>query len=249
MFPSLKSCVPRFKRLKDLLSDPMVELYLLFYSAVLPNFTVFNRFLQREDPCIYAIYSQLHLFVKRLLGKFVPVIQIKAANNIKDVEYKGEENQICNEDLFIGFATKQQIKKLLNDGDVDPRKIVIFYKAVRKYYEVATSQIFLKLPLNDELLRHAQFVDFFERERRTFSDVEFFIEKYSYFFSLSVSQSEALRPALQDKFTNYQLMEKLDIPETIWEDARIKVIDEDEEETYLSSVWMSSGLIWHPSSL
>ena len=64
--------------------------------------------------------------------------------------------------LFIGFMTKQQITKLLNDGDVDPKKVAEFYEAVRQFYEMATAESLAKLPLDDELLLHARFVDFFQ---------------------------------------------------------------------------------------
>ncbi len=41
----------RFQHLKQH-SDPITEVYRLFYEAVIPAFTTFNRFL-RETPCIY----------------------------------------------------------------------------------------------------------------------------------------------------------------------------------------------------
>jgi len=43
----------RFQQLSKALEDPMVEIYLLFYQAVLPIFTRINLLLQREDPNIY----------------------------------------------------------------------------------------------------------------------------------------------------------------------------------------------------
>ena len=39
----------RFKRLKSYYSDYMTEIYLLFYQAVLPCFTNFNKLLQHEE--------------------------------------------------------------------------------------------------------------------------------------------------------------------------------------------------------
>ena len=52
MYPALKSYFlsnteskPRFKRLKQQFADPMVEVYHLFFQAVLPTFTFPNKFL------------------------------------------------------------------------------------------------------------------------------------------------------------------------------------------------------------
>ncbi len=171
MYPALKSyflsnseAEARFKCLKNHFRDPMVEIYLQFYHAVLPTFTIVNLFLQREDPCIFAVYKQLRNFVKRLLGKFVSIQYIREAEDIKDVQYNNRENQLEDKQLFIGFMTKQQITKLLNDGDVDPRKVAEFYKAVRQFYEMATAESLAKLPLDDKLLLHARFVDFFREK-------------------------------------------------------------------------------------
>ena len=59
--------------------------------------------------------------------------------------------------------TKQQITKMLNDGDVDARKVTDFFEAVRQFYGMATAESLAKLPL-DKLLLHARFVDFFRRK-------------------------------------------------------------------------------------
>ncbi|PFX12141.1 putative methyltransferase-like protein 15 [Stylophora pistillata] len=89
MYPALKSYFlsntesnPRIKRLKQQFADPMVELYHLFFQAVLPTFTFPNKFLQREDPCIYAAHGQLNEFVRLLLGKFVQIEKIKTAKTV-----------------------------------------------------------------------------------------------------------------------------------------------------------------------
>ena len=37
----------------------MTEVYLLFYSHVLQYFTMFNLFLQRDEPIIVALYEQV----------------------------------------------------------------------------------------------------------------------------------------------------------------------------------------------
>lgn len=54
---------PRFKRLKKHFQNPLTEVYLLFYNAIIPTFTTTNRFLQREDPCIHLVYEKLQSFI------------------------------------------------------------------------------------------------------------------------------------------------------------------------------------------
>ena len=38
-----------------------------------------------------------------------------------------------------------------------------FFDGVRQYYKAATKYIFDKFPLNDDTLKHAQFVEFYNR--------------------------------------------------------------------------------------
>ena len=220
MCPALKSyflsnseAEARFKRLKSHFRDPMVEIYFQFYHAVLPTFTTVNLFLQREDPCIFGVYNQLRNFVKKLLSKFVSIQYIRETEDIKDVEYTKRENQLEDRQLFIGFMTEQQITKMLNDGDVDAKKMADFFEAVRQYYEMATAESLAKLPLDDELLLHARLVDFFQREVSYFEDVEYFIKKYPDLLPFSTA---AELEKLQEEFVDYQMLKRSDIPDQVW---------------------------------
>lgn len=47
--------------------------------------------------------------------------------------------------LFIGFTTRQKLKRLERDGDVPPSSINKFYHGVHQYYEAATKYIIEKL--------------------------------------------------------------------------------------------------------
>ena len=54
-FLSSKESQTRFQHLKHLFQDPLNEVYLLFYQAIMPLFTAFNKLLQRETPCIHLL--------------------------------------------------------------------------------------------------------------------------------------------------------------------------------------------------
>ena len=82
----------------------MAELLLMFYSNVLPVFTHFNPFLQRDDPCIHLLEEQCNRFMQEVLSKFVKVSVIKEAQTFSDVDFAKEENQRSNRDLAIGLS-------------------------------------------------------------------------------------------------------------------------------------------------
>ena len=164
LFAEINENNPRFKRLKKTFADPIVEVYHLFFQAVLPTFTFPNKFLQREDPCIYAAHGQLNEFVRRPLGKFVQIDKIKAAKTVDKVNFEEESQQLKDGQLFIGFATRQLLNKLVDEGYIDERKRDQFYQAMRHFYHRAALAAISKLPLQDDTLIHAKFADFLQRE-------------------------------------------------------------------------------------
>ena len=85
---SSNACASRFCHL---FSDPMTEVYLLFYQATMQIFVTMNKFLQREDPIISVMHGQITQFMKKLLGRFVSTRAIQEAADICDVEYLCKE--------------------------------------------------------------------------------------------------------------------------------------------------------------
>ena len=70
----------RVDRLKAVYSEPMSEVYLLFYQAALQPFIKINKFLQREDPIISVMHAQFNSFLKKLFGRFVTITAIQEAD-------------------------------------------------------------------------------------------------------------------------------------------------------------------------
>ena len=74
----------RFQQLQDNSNDKMLEVYLLFYHAVLPCFTNFNKLLQKKELLIYTLHNAQQHFMNKLASRFVEpeVIQIHKEENI-----------------------------------------------------------------------------------------------------------------------------------------------------------------------
>ena len=58
----------RFKRLEKAFKDPMTEVYLYFFSGVLPAFKQANLLLERENLSIHMVHGQLNRFLLQLVG-------------------------------------------------------------------------------------------------------------------------------------------------------------------------------------
>ena len=83
-----------------------------------------------------------------------------------------------DESIFIGIITRSKLRTLVNSGDISPTESNKFF-SVRAFYVLAMKYALKNLPLNDDLLKKASFVNFSSRNDVTFSQVEYFVDRYS----------------------------------------------------------------------
>ena len=106
----------RLARLKKRFSDPMTEVYLLFYQAILPVFTSVNLMLQRTALMIYLVRGFLFSLVRNTMGKFIrPELLTMSDEQLVQIDFSNSENQLKANKLFTGFTTKQFLNRLAAD--------------------------------------------------------------------------------------------------------------------------------------
>ena len=159
---------------------------------------------------------------------------IKACTTLLDIDFS-RVHQLSDEEIYVGFVTRQKWRTLVSEGDIGSNVANKFYDGVRSFYEAATKY---KIPLRDDLLVHARFVNFNNRENARFSDVEFFLDHYKSALQLT----ELQRNYIFDEFVEYQLLDEKDIPQTVWDSARDYLEPEDELEEKQTFVRMD--VIW-----
>ena len=71
----------------------MLEIYLLFYQGVLPVFTTFNKYLQREESIIYQLFEAKECFMNKLAARFIKPEVIQ--------EIKNEEKSYAKLDISL----------------------------------------------------------------------------------------------------------------------------------------------------
>lgn len=127
----------RFQRIKKLFEDPMTEIHLLFIQSILPSLNCTNKFLQREELLIRLLQPQLFSLVKKVISKFVKrSVLVEILNDLDGLyalQYSDAVNQVANSDLVIGFLTKQEVDKLLHNGDISAHQHSSFYIGVRTF--------------------------------------------------------------------------------------------------------------------
>ena len=153
----------RFKRLRFNFTDPVTEVYILFFQSVLPWFIHSNQFLQREEPLIYLLQPQLEKLLKNVLGKFIkPTVlaaSLKKHDGLLSVDYNDGANHVTDSNLVVGYLTKQAIQRLLTEGDISPHQQTTFYAAAKAFFIKVTEYLLKWCPLKDELLVNATWLD------------------------------------------------------------------------------------------
>ena len=165
-------------------------------------------FLQREDPLIPVLYDQMVYFLTKLAGKFLPVAAIRAAEgDFYTTQYRECEDQLqgldqfdayqlthymhvhthLDQSIFVGIMTKRVLQKLLDDGEISSLQVTQFYKGVRAFYVRALEYALDNLPLKDDSLKNASFVSYKKRDDASFSQVEYFVDRFvmSYMYTYS----------------------------------------------------------------
>ena len=79
--------------------------------------------------------------------------------------------------LQIGFVTQQQANSFLEEGDIDSRQLTVFYDGVRAFFEHAVDYSLKSLPLDDQLLQAATFINFDQRATADSLHAEYFINR------------------------------------------------------------------------
>ena len=73
--------------------------------------------------------------------------------------------------------TRQLLNKLEDEGDITHQEFRVFYNGVRDFLRTAADYALNNLPIKDELLQNAGFLNFEKRELSCFSQVEYFVHQ------------------------------------------------------------------------
>ena len=96
---------------------------------------------------------------------------------LKTEPKKKKKQYQLDDELMIGFITKQTLQKLKEE--VEPHEIRKFYTSIREFFVGAASYITHKFDWNEPILKHSCFVDFDKRKNIPFQSVEYFVSRFS----------------------------------------------------------------------
>ena len=118
--------------------------------------------------------------------------------------------------MAVGFLAKQKVQKLLDEGDIAPGDSRKFFNAARAFYTSTVDYFKSHMPLSDPLLKVSMFLDFEQRELANVADVEYFNDRFEI---LGGRDDPILLNKIHEEFLDYQLLNREDIPKSVWQEA------------------------------
>ena len=145
-------------KIAELLQSHLFKLYYSFLAAVIPSFNKFNLLFQEESPVLYRLYNEQDDLLKGFLAKYIKATAIAAMEEANDVNYENVENQLSDEDVFIGSQTRIYLVQH-EDDLIASSQFQEFFTNVRQYYCEATRQIKKRFSFGDTVLKHLIVLD------------------------------------------------------------------------------------------
>ena len=186
------------QRLRRSFENPMTEIFFMFFQASLPTFTQANKLLQREEPCIHILFDRMLELVRSFLKRFISPRVICRAADITDSSVRASKEQLPDEELFVGYATNQMLRRLEREGDITPLQPKNFLAGVRKFFSAATKYLTSRFPFEEALFQHAKWTDFRTRQSAKFASVLYFVEKYNGVINFSHTEIDSLQSEFLD---------------------------------------------------
>ena len=156
--------------------------------------------------------------MKKLPKKFIKSKVIQAPKENSQSFYKLDvslKNQKSDQELFIGYATIQNLAELLIE-DIGKLKCNRFYDALWRFYETAYNYCKKWFLLDNPYLKHCQFINVEDRNKRTFDDVIEMKNLYGL-----VLENTIQFHLLENEILKYWSLRKKDIPSDIRKSATV----------------------------
>ena len=180
------------------------------------------------------MHAQMEKFLNKLAVKFTrpeKVMEHKQKfGTLKTLDIN-LENQKADENLSVGLVTRGQLRKLLNEGDIDICDVDKFYDGVRRFYIAAFTYCTKWLPLDYPLFKNCVFIDFNERNKCSMDNVKGVLSSLGHIHRDVINNPTAM-DTLEEEFLVYQAMSEADIPAHIWKESKVEEkLDNDNAET------------------
>ena len=230
-YPSLKSYFlsehfadERFRRLNRWFNDPLLEPALFFTQAAISIFTNFNLLLQREEPTVHILKASMEHLGRKLVTRIIKPTALRGISSISDIDLTDDSIFTEPKSIFLGGTTKTTLNGLLSEGDISQHKYDSFHTGAHLYFKDALQYIQNKFPIKNEVIHNSVWFDVEKRDKTTWSNIEFFLLKYSNQTCMEGVDNDKVF----EEFEDYQSLTDDQIGHNAWSEA--EVVDGKDED-------------------
>lgn len=139
------------------------------------------------------------------------------------------------------MVRKGQLRKLLDEGDIDSRDVAKCYDDVKQFYIAAFTHCTKWLPLDNPLLKNGVFIDFNERNKCSMDNVEGVLSSLGHIHRKMINNPRTM-DTFEKEFLVYQAMSEADIRVHIWEES--KVVEKLDDNSAEAVTYHRLDIIW-----
>ena len=144
-------------------------------------------------------------------------------------------NQKDDIDLHIGLVTKSKLRKWIEE-DIGNIQVDFFYNSMREFYKTAYMYCVKWLPLDNVLYKNCTFLDFSKKSSAGFHQVMSIVEGFPTWNKELCSGPQHL-DACEEQFMMYQGLSKENIPENIWNEAKVEISTTEKDFYRMDIIW------------
>ena len=129
------------------------------------------------------------------------------------------------EKVFCGFSIKMFMDKTLREVDITQVQYDTCLRGAQAFYKGSLEYV-LKMDVSDSLWAHACWIDIFNRENASWSDVEYFVNNFSSILQFDDHDINLL----YEQFHDFQTLSMEELRKQALTDAIIKEFENDDGE-------------------
>ncbi|KAK7504777.1 hypothetical protein BaRGS_00003805 [Batillaria attramentaria] len=233
--------------LRRLFQSPTNKLYCLFLADIIKVFDAVNTKLQSDEPKVHKMRGLLHSLLKQLFLRFVKPSALNGTL-LTEVSFKLKSSLKVGSELIVGDEARSFIEHA-TENHLRAERVQEFYDSVHSFFKASCEYMLKKLPLSDELLKHAEVVDPVKQVDARFSSLEYFLKRFPV-----LKHADATMTDMQLEFSTYQAtdisvcIDSTDRVDATWRE--IEKLEEDKQPLfkYLPSVMLAILTIPHSSA-
>ena len=216
----------------------MLEPALFFSQAAMSIFTKFNLLLQHEEPTVHILKVSMEHLGGKLATRIIKPTALRGISSISDIDLIDDFIFIELKSIFLGGTTKATLNILLSEGDISQHKHDSFHTGAHLYFKDALQYIQNKFSIKNEVIHNSAWVDVEKGDKATWSNIEFFLLKYSNQTCMEVADNDKVF----EEFGDYQSLADDEIGHNAWSEAAV-VDGKDEDDNKI--VQYHVDILWY----